>query len=783
MKNTELKNIAIGSGSHKKARFNLSHDVNSTYQFGEVQPVLFRDMISGEKDVVDIESMVRLAPMVAPTFGRIVHKEWHHFIPFTDLFPHYGNFLAQNSYRGQVPAKLPAMSLGILSYFCLVGARMTIYQGPTYTGTNYDGNAINFALLKNSNVTTTTTDITNLLTWITEYQQTMGLSSGSSAFDYSNTSSSSLWHMGNGFTLDLRYVINGSLIQSIYGRAPQLRSNMKIPIGNWDTHDFFDYEDKSLNSTSGININDVEPVMLDAADAVLPYCFAYNNGGTKREALLAFRFSNFGKRLYKILTGLGYTLDFESTQYVSLMPLFAFYKAWFDNFGITRTSSWTDTSCYRLMSMYDYAPSNWDFNQVIDQGVGNYFTWSDWVQFIVELGNCWVTEDVDFVTAHSIESPNMQSNAGANGFGLFDNVPDYNAVNAGVNRSQTSLNGMYQSNPSINVGVNAAISALDIKQVMQMYRWVNRNSVAGRACEDVLRAQGYGYYLYSCKSNFIGYTEQHVQVYDVVSSSDTFNSSSDDGALLGQQAGRGIGVDKSKTLSFEATEDGYWIGLCAVVPKAGYSQSLNASLVNIDKFSRYNPDLDGKYMVLSPKSFVHGSKPFAALHGMDQLKDAFGFVPIYSALKIANNVSNGGFSLRSQRKIFEPYMLDKVLDVGERQVILYNTTTAKRDYRVIKLFETLPSAGEFWRYLCRYPWLGNFDRIFARALTNGDNLNIANQTTTPDDCSFEYLISSDDNLMVHHVVNQVAYSPMLPIEESFSTEDENGNFDSSVKME
>lgn len=52
-----------------------------------------------EKDVVSINSMVRLSPMLAPTFGRIKHKEWHHFIPMTDLFPHFGNYLAGTPYK------------------------------------------------------------------------------------------------------------------------------------------------------------------------------------------------------------------------------------------------------------------------------------------------------------------------------------------------------------------------------------------------------------------------------------------------------------------------------------------------------------------------------------------------------------------------------------------------------------------------------------------------------------------------------------------------------------
>lgn len=75
--------------------------------------------------------------------------------------------------------------------------------------------------------------------------------------------------------------------------------------------------------------------------------------------------------------------------------------------------------------------------------------------------------------------------------------------------------------------------------------------------------------------------------------------------------------------------------------------------------------------------------PFAGYSGddFDRLKAGFGFVPRYSGYKVARNVSNGGFSLRSSRDIFQPYMLDKFIGVGERVI----TKTDDNEWTMLRI--------------------------------------------------------------------------------------------------
>lgn len=54
------------------------------------------------------------------------------------------------------------------------------------------------------------------------------------------------------------------------------------------------------------------------------------------------RFTDRGRNFRKILLGLGYQLLLADQQ-VSILPLFAYYKTWFDLFAIQRDITWKDT--------------------------------------------------------------------------------------------------------------------------------------------------------------------------------------------------------------------------------------------------------------------------------------------------------------------------------------------------------------------------------------------------------------------------------------------------------
>ena len=316
--------------------------------------------------------------------------------------------------------------------------------------------------------------------------------------------------------------------------------------------------------------------------------------------------------------------------------------------------------------------------------------------------------------------------------------------------------------------------------LLVMYRWTNRDSQIGREIADVLKARGYGYYVYSSKSNWIGYTEQSIPISDVVSSSDTYNKESGSGMLLGEYAGRGLGYDESKSFSYESDTFGWWISIESVVPVAGYSQAIDGNNLCIQKHQFYSADFDGLGYEVTPKSVIVGSVPFGSA-SINLQREGFGLIPRYSSLKVAFNKSNGGFGLRSRKRIFDTYCLDKEIDVGEREVSLVSTSSSADTFGVRKVFnvDDFPTCGDYWRYINRYPWLGKFDRIFADADSRSEFWNKVHSWTMDD--SYATIQWSDEQFIIHNVVNLQSFAPMLPIAETFGTEDdETGSFNDSV---
>ena len=94
--NQQIGQIATQTAFKTRSRFNLDHDYNTTLTFGETQPSFIREMIPGSKLEVKTNSLVRLAPMPAPTFGRMKIENRSHFIPISSLVKHFqDSFLTQ----------------------------------------------------------------------------------------------------------------------------------------------------------------------------------------------------------------------------------------------------------------------------------------------------------------------------------------------------------------------------------------------------------------------------------------------------------------------------------------------------------------------------------------------------------------------------------------------------------------------------------------------------------------------------------------------------------------
>lgn len=837
MKANKQSKIKVNKSGYKRSRFNWSHDVNTTFTWGEIQPTQCKMLIPGSKTTMQAQNLIRLAPMVAPTFGRVKYKTFNQFVPCADVFPNFDQMMAQEPVTRngvtKVPKTIPSIPLGQLSSYVLFGARANIY----WADSQADAQAGNYKTRYRKVMNSSSTD------WLmdSKMQEIRGYFTTANIFKLVdngiNHSSADgiLPHVG-GFG----HAVGNRNRVVWFPKAGRTYLDSSFEGDNYHTTSDTSYGItlgmKSLNSLFPIDRSlskNVEPhapvldetddtdveISMEAADYIVEFSLPIPTQDNRTYLAIAFELSDYGKRLRKILQGCGYQIDLASTEEVSILPLLAQYKAYFDVFGLQLYQGWETTACAGLI---DYISNNFvehinGFNYTTgvenqrmfslpcyDQNDGMNLNNSRFVDFMLgEVTNEFYTEDPDFIGAHLAKlavSPKVDTT----GFISVDSSGISIAANISQNANNNSLGeseGQTQpwSNPNdigvtedraIDFGINGAVHGyinqiqhgeVDAELLKRMYRWVNRNTILGREIAKILRAQGLGKYVDECKSNYIGSTDNMITISDVVSMADT------EGAALGEFGGKGLQYVEDKTLVFENDEYGYWITLATVVPEAGYTQGLDPTLKCLDKFNLYNPDFDAIGMEMTTKDTVVGCRYIvpSKINTEDIIastRKGFGFIPRYSKFKVAYNLVNGDFNRHNKRNVYLPYTLDKQLNVNDYNV---SSTRYKQEggtdnstgYVTINRSGTtnsMPIAGNIWRIPTKYAWLGNFNRIFLNTGLHDDR-DLKTDTNPIDNSAPGFSDYNDDNFLSHGIMDVQCYAPMKTIEDSYGLEEEDAD--------
>lgn len=773
MRTKELNKISLERVKRPRSRFDLSFDSNTSAGWGDLQPVVSRLLVPNSKTKLSLDSLVRMAPLVRPAFARVKAKFWSAFVGMSELTQNFSALLAhQTISRGDstfIPSEVPNMALNDLSMFVLMGARMSIWE--VYD--NFQPNQ-SYVSYKLRHVTQNFDYVSDEVTkWV---QQTAWRPRTSD--NQLLTKLSKALGGYNGAWFDFNQIYNPTSVPGMSW----------FPIENLTASSFFDYGSLSDNVWTSNN----DYVSLESADYVIERTLMINN--KPHYLAFAFRLSEFGKRLRKILIGLGYQPNFNSDTRVSLMPLFAYYKAYFDIFGLTLYNKWETTNAYKTLYRYDL--SN---NPIYDIFInGTSFEDSsinkkmlDFLGFFSDLGQTWVTRDADWVSAHT-ETQTIANDVGAAGI-----LNDFEA-----SLTKDSVVSDHVSSSLVNAGEHAYISTpqhgqLDSEYLKSLYRVINQNSVVGQKIAELLRNQGLGDFVDNCESSFIGYREYDCKISDITSTSDTFSSSDSLGAVLGEQGGKSVTYNSVKPLTYENREFGYWITFMAIVPESGYCQSLDAANVkSIGKLDFYHPEYDGMGKRITPfdeivaqADWTNNPETNVPAVGTD-FKRGFGFIPQFTQYKVKNNVMNGDMSIRGVRNTYLQFTGDKFIEVGERKVLDSMDTTTNRLSKAYLVTppSQLPIAGNAWRYPARYQFLGNFDRLFynnneADKFNNAITLAMANSQSNLGFITWEMIRKTYDNFVVHNICDFVTYAPMLPLEDSFETKDEGnkGHTNSEVR--
>ena len=132
MNNNNLGRVAMRTSARKNVPTPLSFDVNATAKIGEVLPYVCREQIPNSTLKLKTRNLIRLLPMVSPTYGRLKLNLRHYFVGLSDLTLNFSALMAEQSVaRGKyafVPDKLPHVEKSFLSLLCLVGSHVNLWR-------------------------------------------------------------------------------------------------------------------------------------------------------------------------------------------------------------------------------------------------------------------------------------------------------------------------------------------------------------------------------------------------------------------------------------------------------------------------------------------------------------------------------------------------------------------------------------------------------------------------------------------------------------------------------
>ena len=728
----------VDVASRKREKFDLHHTVATTMPFGYCQPIHTYKMIPNSKHNVSVKSLVRFTPMVAPTSsGRVSMKMWHKFVGVSDLYRNHASLLTQQPIAVasglKVMSKLPHIKHCNLSSLVLTGCSFSIYERVT------GGNPESWGIPKTQN------EAQNTANFIASKVSNPFVSATSAGTSFAARYSDYVAGYSN-YAVKLRLFSNSF-------------ENTNIPTAN---------KNSLANSAFNWNLGAGKYVEIGDCDYVFERQF--DDNGTTRTFAIAVNLSDYGKRLQSVLVGLGYGVDFNSQRNVDLTRFLAYYKAYYDTFGLCLYMNWESTSTMQFCRCWENGDTNFAPVSVGAGTLDNLF-----VLVVNEIVGAFVTDPVDYISSHR-----KTDAVGVSDLGFVQNI-----VVASPNSANPYGAFTQDSNPENEpAGLKTTTNAIFINQVTHtqvdadllklLYKSINRQTVAGRRIAELLRAAGYGAFVDNMHSSFIGMTEVDIDVSDINATADSSNAVTGNNSVLGEVAGKGVGYNKNwhkDNVTYETDEFGYWITLCACVPDAGYSQGNDLTVYDVDKFGQYSLEFDAQGYELSPKSLVVSGADWN-IEGQNDSDVAFGLTPRFTRYKFAHNILNGDFKRRSTRAAFLPYTLDRFIQVNDGVVTLKDDTPSGfTGYLIRKTSRTseLPVAGNAWRYVNRYPWLATFERIF----TYFAPMQYIDYNNSADLSRYFYCAQTSDNIMLFALVNDDCYAPMLSVGDSFGTTDDN----------
>lgn len=462
------------------------------------------------------------------------------------------------------------------------------------------------------------------------------------------------------------------------------------------------------------------------------FIFSYI-GTDNQKYYTTVKLTQSGRYWYSLLRGLGYSLDYNDNKPVSILPLWAFAKAYYDIYYPKRYNPWHASNYYNAINRH----YNGEFTFIQEGGQSYDMIPSDVFKLPALFGNnpdftFYGVLDNDVVQAALSAPLNSTSPSPGNSLGTSHNID---------NTIEVISNGAGMGVPYVkNDSGDVTLTAESLSLVNRLWSFVSRSSVVGQSVKDWFKVH-FGIkpsedmfessVCFAQKPNFIN-------INSVVSNSDT--KTADTGARLGDLAGQALSNISDK-VSFDVPNFGFVFCISGVIPLSRVSGGTQCELYNTRYYDMPFPDFDGLgYETLNNSSFVDPIDGNFDNNKIEYVNKGFGYVPRFTSYKMYNNVRSGGFSLPSIKDTYMSYCEDTIVDTHNLDQCAIPTPSN------LKFF--FP-----WRYSggC----FVSYDRIFYNQFTY-------------DKVSQQYYI--DDNFMCQTAFDCNISSYLKPISDSYSIE-------------
>lgn len=722
--------IKLPNPSGKKHYFPISFDSSTSLNFGECIPTFCREIPQDSHVTVDLRSACRFAPMVLPTFGRASLHTYAYYHKMQDLWAPFNDFLARTPYTTAsgsqyVPSEVPSVPLSYFWLVTLAHSSFTIYNSVSISPQldalgPVSSRHYRVSHFPDGDVTPNVTELSaGFVATLARHVSDYGV------FDF------------------LRVLQSSSRI-----------SNLVFP-----------RDDNSINSCPSTYIpsRDSQAITPSGADFIFTtdlsgiYRYVLPNGtfssaySGSDKVVVCVKLNYSGKFLRKLFMGLGYHIKCSPVK-VSFLKLYAFYKSYFETFAPKRFIKFDQTSFYKIINTY--VQNGGSFMNLFVNSTGSLF-----YDLLTDLLSCYYTENTDYYSSQILTMTNdygdqiSQSYLNVNGVNVdhFDvkQIPPVDTIKGSAPYLDLSTPSVQHTQSQQNI-------------LSRLTQFVNTRSLLGGKINDLLSSV-FGIKkseTYEDDRAYFGSSVVDVEFNDVFSTAETSEAS------LGEYAGKAIGLGRSDKHSIQCDSPGFVLAFCCVIPRTQYVQGLDPCLLHTKAEDYYNPMFDGLTLLPTSRLTFNCVDSVNDEGPVQDSTESFGNQSLYAEYKMTSQgILNGDLSLMSTKSSFDGFTLDRVFadyvsqTLSEDGSISFDVTSP--DYRGFV-------AGTMWRYLGRWLWLGNFDRIFVNT-----RQSFALPSTIQFDPSIVNKSLVDDNIIVHNVVDLAINSPMLPLADSFMTRDLN----------